>query len=163
MQPCPILPASTRQRRMPLSFAFWPGISFWPDIMVCCGPAAPDPPPQLPTCVVYAHSAKRSASVPHSSMPSGKSAACPALARATSFASKFPPSRVACSPAWDREEGSPGDVRDCQQIRPGAGWRCCRSRISHQSSVKIVNTAHCGWTCSASSEHAYQLHFAPVL
>lgn len=41
-------------------------------------------------CDVYATSAKRSASVPHSPIPSGKSCFCPALALSISFSSRLP-------------------------------------------------------------------------
>ena len=47
--------------------------------------------------MVYEMSANRSASVPHSSMPSGKSARCPARAFSASRGSRFPPSSCLCS------------------------------------------------------------------
>ena len=50
------------------------------------------------TCEVYDMSAMRSASVPHSSMPSGKSARCPSRALLTSRSSRLPPRSVSCRP-----------------------------------------------------------------
>mmetsp|Transcript_20475 Transcript_20475/g.38934 ORF Transcript_20475/g.38934 Transcript_20475/m.38934 type:complete len:334 (-) Transcript_20475:592-1593(-) len=85
-------------------------------------------------CVVYATRAKRSASVPHSGMPLGKSSVCPSWAFLTSFASRFPFSRVACrslreipSTTW---MGSITLPRDLDILRP------CASR-----------TMACKYTC----------------
>ncbi len=90
-------------------------------------------------CVVYAQSAKRSASVPHSSMPSGKSAFCPALARSTSFASRFPAASVACKPGpgqgcqGGEEQGQKGSERSVHEL--GSVWGLQASERSVRMSM----------------------------
>lgn len=87
------------------------------------------PPP------VYAHSAKRSASVPHCGIPFGKSFFWPAVAFAISFASRLPSASLAWRASSDRpwitSSGSITFPSDLDILRP------CASRIIAWQSTSL--------------------------